>query len=391
MKRSEIVTKIASIGLAAALLLTACGGKDTGAAGSASSNSGAATAEAKTFSAEATALAEELIGRYPTENDNITEEVIEATIAKLKETYKFETLPDLKLASGDWVYISDNKGWFKQLLGDNGTTVSLVEGTVGNEVQLMERDELHLTNRMLYPYLLYKAQGGDLTAVALSADPNADIVSILVNSKSEIQSFEDLKGKTIGSWKAGCQYVALLENAKDLGWTEGVDYTYSNISNDNLKTALQAGEIDAISTHPFTNVNSEIINGNFREIATAKPDGVYTNYGGASVTFTSNTFAAEHENILKAVLKLRELVNAYIILNKEDVCKLLETITRDPAENNLFYLERRNETYFSASDPLEKLIDDTDNYQNWLIENIEEFSEENRIDRSAFFNEKFFK
>ena len=390
MKRSEIATKIASIGLAAALLLTACGGKDTGAAGSASSNSGAATAEAKTFSAEADALAAELINRNPTADDNITEEVIEATIEKLKETYTFEQLEDLKIGSGDWVYISDNKGWFKQLFGDNGTTVSVVEGTVGNEVQLMERDELHLTNRMLYPYLLYKAQGGDITGLALSADPDASIVSILVNSNSDIQSFEDLKGKNIGSWKAGCQYVALLENALDLGWTEGVDYTYSNISNNDLKTALQAGEIDAISTHPFTNVNSEIINGNFREIATAKPDGVYTNYGGATVTFAPTGFANEHVNILKAALKLREVVNAYILLNKESVCELLETITRDPAENSLFYLDRRKETYFNASDSLDKLIDDTDNYQNWLIENVEEFSEDGRVPRDAFFNSNFF-
>ena len=199
MKRSELVTKIASIGLAAALIFTACGGQGgTASSGSGSSGSTAST-EAKTFSAEATALAAELVDRHPTADDNITEEVIEATIEKLKETYTFEQLADLKLASGDWVYISDNKGWFKQLLGDNGTTVSLVEGTVGNEVQLMERDELHLTNRMLYPYLLYKAQGGDITALAISADPDASIVSILVNSSSDIQTFDDLKGKNIGS------------------------------------------------------------------------------------------------------------------------------------------------------------------------------------------------
>lgn len=388
MKRSEFVTRIAAIGVAAALLLTACGGQ--GGAASGGSNAGSTSGEAKTYSAEATALAAELINRYPTAQDNITEEVIEATIEKLKETYTFEQLADLKLASGDWVYISDNKGWFKQLLGDNGTTVSIVEGTVGNEVQLIERDELHLSNRMLYPYLLFKAQGGDVTAVAITEDPNADIVSILVNANSDIQTFDDLKGKTVGCWKAGCQYVALLEQALDRGWTEGVDYTYVNISNNDLKTAIQAGEIDAISTHPFANINSEIINGNFREIATAKPNGVYTNYGGASVTFTSTEFANKYENLLKAVLKLREVVNAYILLNKDDVCKLLETITRDPAENNLFYLERRDETYFSASQSFEDLVQDTDNYQNWLIENVEEFTEEGRIDKDTFFDKDFF-
>ena len=387
MKKLEIATKIVSLGLTAAIALTACG---NGSAGSGTESSPSDVQQTVAATAEDEALAAELLDRNVTPSDVVTPAVIEAAIAKLKDKYEFESLDTLKLGSGGWVYISDKNGWFNELLGDNNTTVAIVEGTVGNEVQLKERDELHLTNRMLYPYLLYKSQGGDLTAVELSEDPAPGIVTILVSKDSDYQSLEDLKGKTIASWKAGCQYVALIEQTIDLGWVEGTDWTYANVSNNDIKTALDAGEVDAISVHPFANINNEIITGNFREIANAKENGVYTNYGGASVTFSSTEFANSHVNILKAVLKLRQLVNAYIIQNPEETSKIIEGITRDPAANTAWYNDRSKETFYSASAPLSQLIDDTDNYQNWLIENTEEFTEEGRVDKQSFFNTNFF-
>ncbi len=387
MKKLEIATKIVSLGLTAAIALTACG---NGSAGSGTESSSSDVQQTVAATAEDEALAAELLDRNVTPSDVVTPAVIEAAIVKLKDKYEFESLDTLKLGSGGWVYISDKNGWFNELLGDNNTTVAIVEGTVGNEVQLMERDELHLTNRMLYPYLLYKSQGGDLTAVELSEDPAPGIVTILVSKDSDYQSLEDLKGKTIASWKAGCQYVALIEQTIDLGWVEGTDWTYANVSNNDIKTALDAGEVDAISVHPFANINNEIITGNFREIANAKENGVYTNYGGASVTFSSTEFANSHVNILKAVLKLRQLVNAYIIQNPEETSKIIEGITRDPAANTAWYNDRSKETFYSASAPLSELIDDTDNYQNWLIENTEEFTEEGRVDKQSFFNTNFF-
>ncbi|MCR4618899.1 MAG: ABC transporter substrate-binding protein [Lachnospiraceae bacterium] len=388
MKNKEIITRIAAIGFASALLLTGCGAKTAAKTGD--KNQSDIVSEVIAPNSEEEALAAELIERNVTSSDKVTLGVITAAIPKLKEKYEFEKLDTLKLGSGGWVYISDKNGWFDKLLGDNNTSVAIVEGTVGNEVQLMERDELHLTNRMLYPYLLYKAQGGDVTAVELSEDPSPGIVTILVRKDSDYQKLEDLKGKTIASWKAGCQYVALIEQTIDLGWVEGTDWTYANVSNSDIKTALDAGEVDAISVHPFANINNEIISGNFREIANAKENGVYTNYGGASVTFSSTEFANSHVNILKAVLKLRQLVNAYIIQNPEETSQIIETITRDPAVNTAWYNDRSKETFYSASAPLSQLIDDTDNYQNWLIENTEEFTEEGRVDKQEFFNSNFF-
>ncbi len=377
--------KIICLGLVAVLITftVACGSEiDTGTA--------VPVEESSQISEKEKALALELLDRYVTENDEITEETIEEEIRLLKEKYDFEDLSELKIQSTNWVYVAEGKGWFDELLSDNGTKEITIEGSIGNETQLMARDELHLANRMLYPYLLFKSQGADLTAVAISADPRPEIVTILVNADSEYESFEDLKGKTIGSWNAGCQYVALIELTEDLGWVEGEDWTYANVSNDSLKAALEAGELDAISVHPLTNFNGSIIDGTFREIANAKENGTYVNDGGASVTFAPTEFANEHENILKAVLKLRELVNAYIILNEEETSAVVESITRTPAENTIFWNERSKETFYNAQDSIEELIANTDEYQDWLISHTDEFSEENRVNSSEYFNVNFF-
>ena len=365
MKRKVLVSLL----LIAACVITGCNG-ETG------NKPSSATSSEKTLSetsepgteTEEQVLAKELLTRHVTAEDVITEDTIKALIAELKKQYQFEKLDELKLASGELVYVASGKGWFEDLFSDNGTKVTIVEGTIGNEAQLMERGELHFSSRMLYPYLLYKSQGADISAIQLSEDPDPQIVAILVNANSDIDSIEDLKGKKIGSWNAGCQYVALLEQTENLGWTEGQDWTYLNVSQDGLKTALLANEIDAISVHPLTSFNPSIIDGSLKEIGNALADGTYQNCGGASVAFSPTSFAENNVNILKALLKLREAVSAYILENEEEAAAVVEGITRTPAENTIFWWERSKETFFSSNDTLDNVKAETTEYQDWLVE-----------------------
>ncbi len=317
---------------------------------------------------DAQRFAEELLTRHVTQDDNVTEEVIQELINILKEKYQFEKLDNLKIASAEWVYVADGKGWLNDLYGDNGTKISVVEGTIGNEAQLMERNELHISSRMLYPYLIYKSKGAQISAIQISENPDPKIVTILVNAKSDINSFEDLKGKKIGSWNAGCQYVALIERTEELGWEEGKDWNYVNVSNDGLKTALVAGELDAISVHPLTSFNPGIIDGTLKEIGNAAPDGTYVNNGGASVVFSPTEFAKNNKNILSAFLKIREAIASYILNNEDEAATVVEGITRVPAENTIFWWERSKETFFVSNDTLENLKLGTEKYQNWLVE-----------------------
>lgn len=397
MKRKNLAIMMSSL-LAISLAATGCGTKSEETAAVTETSVTASTedntketseSESAVQTSETQTLAKELLTRHVVAEDVITEDVIKALITELKNSYPFEKLDDLKVASGEWAYVTNGKGWFEDLFGDNGTTVTTVEGTIGNEAQLMERGELHISSRMLYPYLLYKSQGANVSAIKLSEDPAPQIVTLLVDAKSDINSVEDLKGKTIGSWNAGCQYVALLEQTENLGWEEQKDWTYKNVSQDGLKTALIAGELDAISVHPLSNFNSSIIDGSLREIGNALEDGTYQNYGGATVFFSPTDFAKENVNILKAVLKLNEVVADYILDNEEEAAKVVEGITRTPAENTIFWWERSKETFYASNDSLENIKSETDKYQDWLLEHGI-IDETQKINADDFYLEPYF-
>ncbi|MDR3248876.1 MAG: ABC transporter substrate-binding protein, partial [Treponema sp.] len=173
-----------------------------------------------------------------------------------------EKLPVLKISARDWNYIANDKGWFKDFT-DNGTKIELVQGVSGNEVQLFARGEVHFTQRMLYPYMLFITQGAPLVAVQGSTHPVVGVTSIMVKTESPYKTLDDLRGKRIASWRASCPYMVLFELTERNGWKEGADWQYVNTRE--YREALIAGETDAISWHPSDNVAALLTTGTARE------------------------------------------------------------------------------------------------------------------------------
>jgi len=216
-----------------------------------------------------------------------------------------EKLPILKIAADDWTYVAEKNGWIKEVFEDNGIKVELVQGTLGNEAQLMDRGDLHFANWMLYPYLLYRSQGANLSGVEVSVHPDPDIASVIVPADSPVKTFDDLKGKKIASWRVGCPYMVLYEIAENKGWKEGTDWKYVNIPSSENKTVLLSKEVDAISAHLLGDVAALIQSGAAREVANPAKDSVYVQGGGVTVTFTSAPFAANYPNITKKYLEVK--------------------------------------------------------------------------------------
>jgi ABC-type nitrate/sulfonate/bicarbonate transport system substrate-binding protein len=276
-----------------------------------------------------------------------------------------ENLKVLKLPASDWTYIGKEKGWFKEAFEDHGIKVELVEGTIGNEVQLFARGELHFASRMIYPYLLYRTQGADLIAVQASTHPICEVASVTVKADSPYQTFEDLKGKKIASWRAGCPYMVLYELAEGHGWKEGVDWTYINTRES--RDALLAGEVDAASNHPLDTIGALITSGLVREIAYPSADSVYVNGGGITVEFTSREFAKQYPNITKKYLELLEYAHQWILGNAAEGAAIVEGINRSPPAVTTLWWERSVGNWNSELN-LAKVIQETEALQNWLIE-----------------------
>jgi ABC-type nitrate/sulfonate/bicarbonate transport system substrate-binding protein len=284
---------------------------------------------------------------------------------EVKDSTALEDLKVLKIPATDWSYIAGEKGWLKEAFEDKGIKVELVEGVTGNEVPLFGRDDLHFASRMLYPYLLYRSQGADLISVQVSTHPLPEVASIMVKAESPYRTVDDLRGKKVASWRAGCPYMVLYEIMEKKGWKEGQDWTYVNIRTAN--DALLAGEIDALSAHPLDNVAALLTTGTAREIAYPAADSVYVNGGGVTVNFTTSSFAKNYPNIVRKYIEVQEFALEWMLSNAEEGTGILEWITRAPAHVSELAWSRRTGNWKSERD-LAKILVETEVMQNWLVE-----------------------
>jgi ABC-type nitrate/sulfonate/bicarbonate transport system substrate-binding protein len=277
-----------------------------------------------------------------------------------------EKLDALKLYATDWTYIARAKGLFKSF-EDQGIKVELVEGYLGNEVQLIERGDLHFASRMIYPFLLYKTQGADLKAVQVSKHPEPNIISILVKRDSPYKTFDDLKGKKICSWRAGCPYIGVFEIAEARGWKQGTDWEYINVPSAEQVSALLSGEVDAVSVHLLAESANLLAAGEVREIANVAPDSVYVNGGGVTVVFTGAKFADGYPGVTKEVLRLKRETESWILANRDEAAAALEGITRVPASASKTSWERMGSTWADSALSFEEIVGEAKNLQDWLI------------------------
>ncbi len=369
--------------------LTGCGSDSASSGNKAGTENTAGTKEDS--ASEATdaekALAAEFIDRAPTQDDVVTEAVVNETIKLLKEKYQFEDVKKI-LVSGDTdTYVALGKGWYDALFNDSGISVEIQQSVDDNEPSLMERGELTFANRMLYPYLLDKKNGADIIAVWNSDNPPKEIITIVTKADAPYESFADLKGKKIASSAAGCPYSALMELADTQGWEKGVDFEHVNTKE--YINALLANEVDAICYHPDWNISAVLLSDEAKIIDTAVDGGVYVSGGGDRVVFAPTQFVKDNPNVVHGYVKLMEVVSAYLVNNKEDAAKVQESIDRTPAEGTEFWIDSAVGTYYTNPRSLDELKENARSFSEWLVEKDENFDAPLDVE-NGFFAEEFF-
>lgn len=293
----------------------------------------------------------------------------------------------LKVPNYDWIRIADSKGWFKEAFPD--TEIQIVEGVTGKEIQLFERRELFFANRMLYPTLLYAKEGANFKMVSISGHPTSPIGSVIVKADSPYKTLSDLKGKKIASWRASCPYMILIELVSREGWKEGKDWKFINVPSTDLKTALLAGEVDALVFHANGDFAQLLVSGEGREIAQPAADSVYINGGGVVVDFVPTSFLEEHAAIVHKYLELKTLTNQWIYENEKEAAALIESITRVPADVSTEWWDRSYETTIRSTLSLEEIKKEILITEDWLVEDGDIKASE-RVDWDSYFADGFF-
>jgi ABC-type nitrate/sulfonate/bicarbonate transport system substrate-binding protein len=309
--------------------------------------------------------------------------------AQISGASGLEALDTLKVPAGNWAYVAREKGWFKEIFEDKGIKVELIEGVLGNEAQLMARNDVHFAGRMIYPFLLYRASGADLVTIQVSGHPSPDVASIVVLADSPYNKFSDLKGQKIGTWRAGCPFMVLGELADAEGWVEGRDWEHVNIRDDNYKTALLTGSVAAISCHPGSDIQVLIANGSAKQIAYPAEDSAYVQGGGVTVVFTPSEFAAKYPKVVQAYLDLQQRTNTWILENQDEAGTIVEKITRTPVEMSKISWERSRGNMTYSEKDLAKIKRETQATLDWLESHKE--VETGKLTLNELFNPTFFK
>jgi sulfonate transport system substrate-binding protein len=313
-----------------------------------------------------------------------------AATSSLPYPFGNEKLAELKIPADDWAFIAQAKGWLTESFEQHGIKVTLVQGVVGNEVQLLSRKDLHYSNRMLYPYLLYRTQGADFIAVDVSKHPEPEIASIMVLADSPYKTFDDLKGKKIASWRAGCPYLVLFELAESRNWVQGKDWTYVNIPTNTNKNALLSKEIDAVSGHIIANdLAPMLVEGITREVAYPSMDSIYIDGGGVTVLFTTAEFGKNYPKITKEYISIRRKTEQWMLANLEEGAAIVEGITRVPAKVSILNWQRMGSTWESTKLDLATIQKQTKTLQDWLV-NHGDIAVDKQIDPALMFDPQYF-
>jgi sulfonate transport system substrate-binding protein len=216
------------------------------------------------------------------------------------------------IALTDVTAVAAKKGWFDEEFAKYNAKADMVlttsYGGTGIEASLLDRGDLHITQRMAYPALQHRVNGLDAVIIWQGANPHPRRATTVVLADSDIKSVADLKGKSFGSSLVGCPYYASLEALRNQGLTVDTDFQkgdarFINITGAAATSAFLAGRIDAAGIHPATSTTASLyIQKQVKELATAVPDGIYVTAGGRAEYFAMRKWAIENPDLVKAFL-----------------------------------------------------------------------------------------
>ena len=312
------------------------------------------------------------------------------------------------IALTDVTAVAARKGWLQEELAKVNAKPNLVLvsgfGGSGIEASLLDRGDLHITQRMAYPALQHRANGLDAVVIWQGVDPPPRRAVTIVQAESEIKTVADLKGKTFGSSLIGCPYYAsresFLANGVDVDteFAKG-DIRFVNITGVGATSAFLAGRFDAYGTHPATATTAPLyLQKQVREIATAVPNGIYATAGGRALYFAMRPWAKENPDLVQAFLRAWDRTVKWLHENNganlAEASAIASRELRVPKSVALFDLKDESRISHSWGQvSYQDAVDSIKKFQNWAISVKDPFYTKHRIsdkEIEAFVDKRFF-
>lgn len=152
------------------------------------------------------------------------------------------------------------------------------------------------------PALSGKSKGAPTTL--LGAEVYAQDAALVVGPDSEINSIEELKGKTVGTLEGSFMHKVLITMLEDNGMTID-DIKFTNMQSADAAAAVEAGTIDAAL---LSEVQYSIaaVNGDVKVLLSG---GDKNEWRGSAALVSNSKFLEENRDVVAAVVKA--LVRAY--------------------------------------------------------------------------------
>lgn len=261
------------------------------------------------LTATAAAAAMVMTGCVAGEGQTASEPAEGAEWSATELTLDFATYNPLSL-------IIKEQGWLEDELGDE-VTVSWVQSAGSNKAnEALRAGAIDVGSTAGSAALLARSNGSPIKTIDVYTQPNW--ASILVPTGSDIDSIDDLAGRTVAATKGTDPYFFLLQALA----TEGLaleDVQLQNLQHADGKTALETGAVEAWSgLDPL--LSTSVYNGS-AEIIYDNVD--FNSYGFLNAT---ESFLAESPDLAQLVVNAYEKARAWALENPEETAAILAEV-----------------------------------------------------------------
>lgn len=225
-------------------------------------------------------------------------------------------------------------GYFDEEFADKGINYEIQQYSNGPAfLDAVAIDETDIGSFGIQPTIAAVANGVNVHTIANYGDTSKNIW-VVANPDSGIDTVEDLKGKVIAVSPGTTMQYHLQQIAKYYGWTEGVDFEATYISEyAEIITAVGTGAVDAaiiLSTNAYSALNDGSIK---------KVDDVSKFSKELTIIVVSDTFSEKYPEVVTGLLEVFDKTYKYVRENPEEAAKLLSEKSGVEYEGLLEYLE----------------------------------------------------
>ncbi|MFF1573371.1 aliphatic sulfonate ABC transporter substrate-binding protein [Leifsonia sp. NPDC058292] len=225
------------------------------------------------------------------------------------------------------------EGWLEKALADQDITVNWVQSAGSNKAnEALRSGAVDVGSTAGSAALLARSNGSPIQTIDIFSQPEWS--AIVVGPDSKVTSVKELKGKQIAATKGTDPYFFLLQ-ALEANGLSASDVTIQNLQHADGWAALQNGSVDAWSGLDPIMANAEKSGAKliYRNVA-------FNTYGFLNAT---ESFLKSKPDVAQTVVNTYEYARAWALKNPEETAKILSDVAGiDPAVATTVISERTN-------------------------------------------------